>query len=251
MRRVLAALLVWLALAAPALAAIGTPVALGSNSDNSTTTTKVVTTVANINAGDLVLCVWTSNNTLTPTFADSGAVNVYTVVSPNSSGANSVVYAYVANASAVASGGTITATYASTAARKGMTCVAVSGIATANARDTLPASTTTSFTTTTTATNINTGALTNPKNILFAGVNTTGGTNFGTLTPPGNWLEAVAFDSQVSIRLDYQITTSPSSVGWAPTWGTAVTGKSWAVGAFIGLSQPTSAGTGGMMGVVP
>lgn len=255
MRKLAAALLIWLALSAPAFAvAIGTPVTLGSTSENATSTSKAITTAANISTGDLVVCVFSSNGTIHPTFADSGAVNSYTVVEPNAAGANSAVWAYVFNASAVNSGGTITASYASTGGRKGFGCVGVSGITTTSARDTAQTnSTATLVSSTTSASNLNTGVLSASNEILFAGLNSTGGTDFGTFTPPGNWQTALSVaGANVWLKICYQIVSAPVSVGWAPTWGTAVSAKSWVVGAFIGTTQPANANTGGgMMGVVP
>lgn len=241
-----------LALVAPALAAIGNPVTIGSiKTENATTTSLVFTTNVNINAGDFVLCTLSmgSGGVSILTAVDSGAVNVWTIVNLNT-GAPSAEYAYVANASAVASGGTITFGYNSTGGRKMMGCVSVTGIVTSTPRDTT-ATSTSNAATNTSATTINSGALATNVEVLFAGIHAMAGTDFGAFTPPGSWVQVLtASGANGSMRLCYQIVASQGSVAWSPTWATSVAYRSFAVLAFKGIGG-TSSNNGMLLGIGP
>lgn len=219
-------------------ATIGAPTVIGSNKiENATTTSLVFTTNVNINAGDFVFCTLTTGTggNAPSSVVDSGAVNAWTRVTVSAT-APTEYYAYVANASAVASGGTITFNYASTGGRKALGCVSVTGIVTASPLDGTATSTSNTGTSTS-ATTINSGALAQNVEVLFAGINGTNGTDFGTFTPPGSWVQILSSTSaNGAFRICYQIVSTNSTVAWSPAWGTSTQFRSWAVVGFKGLT---------------
>lgn len=238
--RIIAGLLLTLSLLiAPIIAnaatPIGVPVSIGTvKTENATTTSLVFTTNVNINAGDFVFCMLTmGTGASTPTaVADSGGVNSWTRKSMSTS-APTIYYTFVANASAVASGGTITYTYNSTGGKKAMGCFSITGIvASPNDNTTTQTSNTA---TATSATTINSGVTGQGNELQVGIITTTNGTDFGTFTPPAGWTLAVSStNANGAFRISTIVTPTTASIPWSPTWGTSVLFRSGAFASFKG-----------------
>lgn len=147
--------------------AISTPTAIGNNNTTGTSVTSLaITTTGNISAGDLVLVAIVNHgatSVLPTSVVDSGAANVYTLISIYEGTALATTIAYCSNAAAVASGGTITVSYAS-ARHIAMVAYIVTGAAT-SAFDVSATNTQTTNTALTTAT---TAATAQNNELIFA-----------------------------------------------------------------------------------
>ena len=116
--------------------AIGTPQKIGSNSTSAAAATLTITTTVAVAAGEAILVAIANHNTaaVVPSSVTDSAGNTYTLITAPNSSAVSGTLAYAINATALASGQTITITFPST---RNAAAVAsrVSGIATASAFD--------------------------------------------------------------------------------------------------------------------
>lgn len=216
MRRFIAALLLWLALIAPAAAAIGTPTELGFNVVASGTNNVVITTGATSSAGSMIVVVASagtnSGNDLS-SVTDSNS-STYTVLANTSTGRN-IGIAVCYSCPSLASGGTITATYSGTTAVHGAHAFYVANMATSSALDVTGTTQTGSATS---ATSTATGTLATSDELIV------GAANFapsdpGTVTPGGSFsCLGAAPGTQPFLRVCVQVVASTTSVAWAPSW---------------------------------
>jgi formylmethanofuran dehydrogenase subunit C len=116
--------------------AIGTPTAIGQNATSSSATSLVITTTAAVPAGAMIFLEIANHNSaaVVPSSVTDSAGNSYTLVSAANSSSVSETLAYALNASALASGQTITITFPSSR-NAAAAAYSVTGIATASAAD--------------------------------------------------------------------------------------------------------------------
>lgn len=200
--------------------AIGTPADLGHTQVNGTNTSLAITTTANILSGDLIVVISTggSNSVNMSACTDSGGVNVYTVIAASATAPTSNV-AYCANATALASGGSITATFPSTSARKGISAFRVSGMKTSSPLDSTTANpqTQTAGSGATSAAACVTGIL-GAQPALLVGSLATSATDPGTITLAG-WTAIGGTTATAFIKPFYKVvSTVASDSTFAPSW---------------------------------
>lgn len=116
--------------------AIGTPTAIGQNSTSAAASSLVLTTTAAVPAGAMIVLEIANHNSaaVVPSSVTDSAGNTYTLISAINSSAVSETLAYALNATALASGSTITITFPSTR-NAAAAAYSVTGIATASAVD--------------------------------------------------------------------------------------------------------------------
>lgn len=116
--------------------AIGTPTAIGQNSTSSAASSLAITTTAAVPAGAMIVLEIANHNSasVVPSSVTDSAGNTYTLISSINSSAVSETLAYALNATALASGSTITITFPS-ARNAAAAAYYVTGIATASAVD--------------------------------------------------------------------------------------------------------------------
>lgn len=116
--------------------AIGTPTAIGQNSTSAAASSLVLTTTAAVPAGAMIVLEIANHNSaaVVPSSVTDSAGNTYTLISAINSSAVSETLAYALNATALASGSTITITFPSTR-NAAAAAYYVTGIATSGAVD--------------------------------------------------------------------------------------------------------------------
>lgn len=205
---------------------IGTPASLGTPTNTAGAsfigTTFTFTTNVNIVAGDLVVAnVQIANAVLSNVVSISDGTNSYSLAKAiNNGGTDDNELWYVANATAVGSGATITVTISSVGdASNGITIEAyrVSGIAL------VPLDQTASQSATTATPSVATGTLAQAKEIVF------GASWRGNGTP--TYAEATGFSNLVNAlsvgngngktSLAYQTVAATSAITYAPTWNSS------------------------------
>jgi hypothetical protein len=198
--------------------AIGTPTSLGTAIAGTTAaSSKVFTTNAAIVAGDLVVVAigWYSSGGFTVSgVVDSGSTNSYvSAVSVSSGGGipSGVALYYVKNATALASGGTITVTWSGSVASQSIMAYRVTGIDTVSPLD----KTSTAASASGGDLSVATGTLGQANEIIFGAA---GGYNVGTYTESSGFTSlAQNSPSGNLLALAYDIVSSTSSVTYAPT----------------------------------
>lgn len=242
-RKLAAAFLIWLALVAPALAAIGTPLDLGHNQTTSATGLTITTGNA-ITAGDMacVLDYTAATGGLFTSAPTDTAGNTYVQVY-SFTGSTPAFEIYCSfNSLAMASSSTITTVFAG-AVRHGIDAFTVSGIGTTSAAFDKSCGTPTGTAT-------SSGTLTVPQlsvaNELvigwFAGASDPGARTWGTgfTGVGGNTATAFALPAYLAV-------TVPTTFTFAPSWVNSVTYRTGCA-TFKGSAQ-TSGGPGmGMTG---
>lgn len=204
--------------------AIGTPVQLGGNAAaTGLGTTATLTTTGNITTGDLVVVfAGSASFSCTPNSVTDTSGNTYTAgTSIGSAGSDIIRPFYCANAIAMASGGTVTITYATSAGSKYYNAISVSGIATASPKDVEAAG---FISTGTTTPSIATGTLAQADELVCGYI------LVGSASKNDAFTQASGFTANTNgtaavptsiLRSAYQIVASTSTVTYAPVLGTS------------------------------
>lgn len=198
--------------------AIGTPVTLGSATIGGTPTTLTLTTAAAVTAGDsIVVAIYIPSATTTLSSVTDSAGNTYAIdIQYKHTGQpRRVCLASCHNATALASGGTITATMsAATSGSKGISALTCSGLQTSS---TLDKTASDEGSSTTWATG-STGTLTQADELAVGFAASVSGTASTTTSP---WVELEDFSSQRNV-LVYQVVSATTALNAGGTWGNAV-----------------------------
>lgn len=212
MKRLLAALLCWLALAltAPAIAAIGTPTALGTASSTTCGTNFSITTGADAPAGSTVVLVIVNTTATADAFTiTDGAGNSYAaVVSANGTGRTLAIF--TANGIGhLANGGTITI-HDSQNSTCAVSAYDVTGLAGASPVDQTATSTTASTTPSLSVTDAN------ANDILFGADSRGSALSYSTPATGFTTLTSATATSLTAVWA-YQIVSTTGSKTYAPT----------------------------------
>jgi hypothetical protein len=207
--------------------AIGTPLDLGHAVSTSSGATLAITTINAVAAGSAIILWWalTTGFQSVTGVVDSGGVNVYTTfTTPGTAGTSPCGGAYCANAAALASGGTITATLSTTLLRIGISAITVPGMdirqnMVFDARD----QATLNGASATAATSISTPSLSS-NNELVTAVLWTAAVAPGVISNTPGFTAIGGTTSGAVLLPYYQIVTTGAATAWAPTW---VTAASW------------------------
>lgn len=225
MRRLFAlVLLALLGFAQPALA-ISNPVALGTKSNDGSTTDVITTSTNDCPVGSLAI-VLAGYSTIADTLSSvsdnsSGGPNTWTVIDNTTRTGLGLGIAYSNVAHDIAIADTITLTFAgSTASGASAICV-VSGIVSSSPLDTHNH---TSTGTTSPASSVSTGILAQASELVLGNVTTSNSTT-NDFTVGGSFTEIGTFDGAIGadVSFGYQIVSSTASVDWAPSWSVTTT----------------------------
>lgn len=214
---------------------IGTPVGIGIGQGSTVASTTVaMTTTGNIVSGDLVVVAVFNNTTLGPTAtAVSDGTNSYTKATSLKTVNTDVSIWYAANATAVGSGGTITATFSGvggSGSAASMAASRVTGILSVAALDKVASSAALASDTTTATT----ATLSEATEIAFgvssvvsgsAGTGYTGAAGFTNTSTSGATGNGV-------VSLDYKQLSSQTAVVYTPIWGASGSNIMALVGTF-------------------
>lgn len=225
--------------------AIGTPTSLGSvTSASGNTSSIVITTTAAIAAGNLaVVVIQVPSNTLITVSSVSDGTNSYSLAVAKNDGANfDHEIWYKENASAVASGASITATLSgATTGGNGYGAEAfqVGGIVTSSSLD----KTATQNAVTATP-SVTTAALSQAIEIAIGASFCDGGTRTYTEASGFTNLFNLTPGTALRVGVGYQIVASTSAITYAPTFSGA-NGTQTLIATFKGIVGPTATGVSG------
>lgn len=212
---------------------IGTPVDLGHNANAATPPSLAITTLAQVNAGDLIVLFHYANATTGPVSGvTDDAGNVYTLAYSFVTAAPVIECYYCANALPLSPGQAITAAFSGAALRHGITAFTVSGMLSATPVDAISA---TASATSTTDGTVSTGALAQPLELVVGCV--VAGGALGTIVQGAGFTPVGGSFATAILAPAYQAVNSTNSVSYSPSWANSVLSRI-RVMSFKGIPDP-------------
>lgn len=219
---------------------IGTPVSIGSNQVKAAGTTISLTTTAAVPAGALLCVLVDTNASATATFSDG--VNSFTVRSFDDTANVWASFGFKANAAALSSGSTITATLSASTTPKGITAFYIEGVdATAPFDESFDATATGS----TTAISVTSAAANAQAHSVIVALVAANGSNAAAYTndanyaapPDKNGSSGGLANSNAYVAGGYRLVTSSASQSYAATQGNT---RPWVAALYAFSAAPAS-----------